>query len=302
MTKVKLKFLSILCLACAFSCKVDPQYPDEAKTGKVSFKVSVFQQSYEPMGPVKTYASEPVKKSPITTLYYWLFDAKGNKVSFKQQSAQDADFCNFTEKLPQGLYTAMFLGSELPVEVPEFTTPNTLRPKFIGCNGNVFSKKVKFEVTYEGTTQPVTLERRMSRLEIVAEDVIPSNVTKAVLTIDNELRMFSLEREEVTYETLSIKNPVSEEKVLVSPEDYTAFNIGVYIMNVNQKLLGTLKFYDAEGLIVKTVNIRDEHNVTCKLSSKTILKGRLIENPDATTTISIKDTWDPDVIVPFKPK
>jgi hypothetical protein len=287
-------FIALLCAPLLFTaCKKDQQTGNDTEPKKydVTFTMSNFNQSVVKMNAAGTKATQAATdnvRDYIKYAYFRIYDSNGAVVTDKSQNNTQAEFGTFTDKLPAGNYTAVFVGSPTYMAYSA-TGVNLSTAQFfpaLDVWDDTFYKQIPITIGTDGITQPVVLDRVIGGLDVVLDDAIPANAAKVTVTFEQNVGSIYLNGKSTALP-----------KSITTPFVLTAADKGVkgkvfssYIANVTSPSKVFIRAYDGSNVLIVEKSVLD---VRCYVNQKTILKGSLFPIVPATSafTISLDPTW-----------
>jgi hypothetical protein len=287
-------FFVILITACLASCKKEQHTNAALKKYRLSFDVSGFTQT---TGPFTNNSRQKTINSTTDTLsgfidklIYLVYDSNQRLITTKIQLSGQPNYTVFTDSLPSGTYTAIFIGGKNGLIVPAVNTKDSFNYGSDVPWDDCFYKKISITVTNQ-VQQTVQLDRITAQLQLKILDQIPANVAKFKL-VHQEHPNFNF----LTGAFSDILVPVS----LITPISAgnigsTNYTIQTYTLNNGPPFNLSIYAYDSTDklLIQKTVL-----NVVCIRNKRTIISGNLFSTNDQ-FSITTDTAWNAPTQHPF---
>ena len=284
-------FISIALL----SCKKDHHTSTTEPTGKlypVSFNISSFTQVNVPVDQnSKTKVNDVAPSaSNLTQIVYTLFDSN-NKLKKTVYIPKGApNFGTFTDSIPSGNYTAVFLGATVALN-PNDNHASSTPPTFIYYQvpyPETFYNKVSFTVGNTPVQQGIVLKRMTSELYVNIKDSIPPNARYLefhVTGLHNTCNFLDAKSSLVggggeTY----IANTLTSADI-----GKTNFQMGMRIFNNTSSVTAWVVAKDVNGSVITQKYI---YNITLQANTRTILTGNVFKNSGGTGGITV--TFNPN--------
>lgn len=282
--------LALLLFSCKKGSKDTPTPTDEKKY-PVTFNVSGFEQSYEPLGSKKATRSlgnSDIDTSAAERMIYTLYKTSDSKNYLAHRSTRktDGDFGVYREYLAPGNYVAYFAAGGNLLGVTDNKT-------VIGYIGgplliNTFYAKVPITVTSAAVNTQAELKRITSELIINIEDAIPADVKKIQLSFTQ-------------FNTFNIQTPLGLggdaysviKNVTAADVGVTGFKFKAVTLPTSQAYVLTLKYYKND--LVTPFDTKVIPNVICKANYRTLVSGKLFTPKNTGFTITVDDEWDEPV-------
>jgi|GEM_PF-1484245 len=285
--------LSIL-LVSLFSCKSSSE--DSTQDGApnlhpVEFKIGNIYEDLPELKTASTFSSGDSALNRLGFLYYLVFDATGKFVHQIKQSKGDVSFGLVSDQLKAGQYTAVLVScTDEMVISGNLTLLTNTKLKTTSNTGDIFYKKLSFNVTADGFSQPVLLDRVVGCVEMRITDRIADNVAKVEFTIENEMLYFN-----VNTDLVEIANPESRStSAEVTSANRNAIKLDLLVWNDQVPLVATVRLLDASNAIIKWKKITGIQNIRRK---KTILLGKMSDFLNGGFSVGYDDRWIPDSTV-----
>ncbi|WP_423148158.1 FimB/Mfa2 family fimbrial subunit [Rubrolithibacter danxiaensis] len=304
--KKNLQIVLVLCLAF-FGCKKEAEPPIITTTEKgheLKLNVSGFNQKFEKL---EVTSSSTSIKDKINTLYYLIYDLKGEEIRRVRQSSSDANFGSIKDTLPSGIYDVVVIGVKGDVLIngdrydntpptklkmfdgAHFELSHTLAPDFTAYD--TFFTHTSVDIENEDVSSVVPLDRVVGSLEINLEDAIPANADHLSVKIAGELYSFLFDSELADGNTTA--DVSFSKKFSASDKGKINFKLNKLMLNTIKPMLVTISCYDSSNKLVaeKTIN-----NVKCQRNKKLVLSGKLFDGMTTTSNfqINVNDGWQTD--------
>jgi len=305
--KQKILLYSI-CLCLFFACKKDKKTPDPAvKLYPISFNVSGFSTTLVPnAGKAKTTAlTTQADTAPVQYLEYILFPINQKlSISSRYESKGDAGFGTFTDNVPAGRYLAVFYGGITNIKADNLNYPYTylyyaFNPIYPSQNytywDDTFYKTIPVTVASSGTVnQDVSLDRVVSRLDVVLKDAIPTGTSKITVSFPDTAAFYlqtGLSSPEMVTQNVTTKTITTAD---IGKTNYTTT---IYTRNDVTPFQVTISYYGSNlngPLGTKTIS-----DVVCKRNTRTILSGNLFTTGNSNFSILANQDWNTPITVNF---
>lgn len=282
------KILFLLTIGLLFNaCKKEHEgQPEPTKKYKVTFKTQLFDQS---IGDFKSGSRSQIFLDQMPTLYTRVYnlDNEGKKVD---------DYST----LAPGEYVAVFVASnhkfyrlsdfgemggsggiEEYFEIAGLDTRYSFETTDIPLE-DIFYKKLYFTVTNQDIDETVILNRIVSGLEVIFEDVLPATVSKLELTIEDHPNFY--------FYSDNTSGEVDKISSFGRVQRLTALVLGSGARTLH------IRAYDSdENLIIEKSLVANFY-----ANKKTTLSGKLFNDPGVLFTVEINSNWDtPPATIPF---
>lgn len=286
---MKKTFFIILLAVCFVSCKKEQHTNAPLKKYKLSFDVSGFTQTTGPFTPNSqrkiTNSTTDTLSAFVDKLVYRLYDSKQKIITSKTQLSSQPNYTLFTDSLPPGTYTAVFIGGKNGLTLSQGPSTSNDTDDVINYGDNspwndLFYKKISITVNGE-LKQAVQLNRAVAQLQLKILDQIPANVAKFQLTYKDYYRFnfltgidtYFINIYETDYGPFTLNNPLSAGSI-----GTTNYTIQTYTLN-NSKSPFDLNIYayDSSGKLIVQKTVL---NVMCALNKRTIVSGNLFSTSD----------------------
>ena len=268
--------MALLCLSC--SKKDEPQVKQQ-----VTFRVSAFEQSTEPMGSPRRAPQAAILDdeggTALTDLY--VFDGAAQVA---HQTNDDPSFGTVTLNLAHGNHNLSFVCSRstgLSYDAGVLSA-TSLRP--------TFGKTLALNVSASTPAQDLTLERLTGLVGVTIKDEFPATANEIEFVINP--RYSSLD-----VATLCGTN-AEEYKTKVScasrvGQTNVAYTFNILAPSRTEEFTAdvTINIYNAGGSVIYSVTIDD---VRMAANTKTIISGNLFTSPSASVTVNT--TWNADIV------
>lgn len=229
----------------------------------------------------------------LGVLNYLVFDATGKFVHQKKQLKEDEAFGKIDDELKIGQYTVILISSTGELKMGVNATPLTTT-KIISSaiSGDIFYKKLTVDVTPQGVTESLFLDRIVGCLQVSIEDRIADNIKTIELQVQNETPYFNVNTGEV--ETTNIEQRLVSASVNTSNRD--SFKLGLLLMNNQVPLIAQLKFLDAANKTIMTRQLPPIKNVR---GQRVSAEGKISEFMSSGFSVGYNDTWSDTIVVRF---
>jgi len=243
-------------------------------------------------------ASSTKLSNYIQRLQYFLYNAQGVQIATKtlQSDSSEAGFTPPTANLPAGTYTVIFVGSAFRQGTSDylFIDGTTLKDFAIGNSltgeiSDLFYVKKQFEVTSNGNTVDVTLQRPGGKLKLIIEDKWPANVDHVGISINAYIFYY-----DNGYLSQNTKNDISIRENSSADGTNAGCNWENFIFTDNSgvtTLNAVLTAYSKTNGVIATKNV---NNIRIEKNKITTVSGKLFDNlgQSASTMFNIKINGD----------
>ena len=288
----------LLCCICAFlffSCKKDKKVTPATKLYPVSFNLSGFTQTQVPIGKVKTASlgTQATDTIPVQSLVYMLFrEPESNAlqrtlVTQRRSEKGTSGFGTFTDNVPTGNYTAIFIGGSadlnmLPSNNFSYAAQS---PATTAYWDDTFYKRVPITVTASGINQAVTMKRFTGRLDLVLKDAIPVGTSKITVSFKDTIIVNAYAG------TKAFGLGTNFTAKTINATDIGTTNYSITMNTLNTKPFDvTISYYGANP--TGPLGTKVVKNVLCKINTKTTLTGNLFSPGNSEFDITVNQDWD----------
>ena len=302
--------LLFLVLICFFGCKKDHSsiIKSSEKRYKVSLNVSNFEQQRAEFSlkhqiqSVKHTTSDTVGVSTyLDVLYYYVFDQGGHIVNEIAQDSTMANFGLISDSLQTGTYNVILAAGKSGLGATPGVPGLNISRAYISYGGidweDTFFEKFTLEVGTGNLDRDVTLHRIVSKLELNILDAIPDSVSTINMDVWAEFPkyVFDFPNPGGTPDTLHICTRVST-SALGKP----GFTFDKIVGNQLALFNITITARDACNHIIAEAHV---NNVQSDPNKKTVLSGKLFNNPPASSpqsfTVKIDTAWGATTHISF---
>ena len=272
----KFLFFSALAALLFTGCK---SQNEPSRIQQVTFNVSTFEQSAEPMRAPQATILDDEGGTALTDLY--VFDGT---TQLAHQTNDDANFGTVTLNLTHGNHNLSFIltrSTGITVEngVMTFTSVRS-----------TFGKLLALNVTASTSAQDLTLDRISGQLQLTINDAFPTTANEIEFVVNprySQLNVANLQGVNGDEWSQRVSCTAKHGQSGVS---YTFNHIcpsltGEYTADV------TINIYNAGGTVINSVTIDD---VRFAANTKTLLSGNLFTAP--TASIGVNTTWNSEIV------
>ncbi|MGV3706161.1 MAG: FimB/Mfa2 family fimbrial subunit [Arcticibacter sp.] len=288
---MKRSLLLPILLFSLFSCESsseDSAQDEASNTHLVEFKIGNIYEDLPELKAASSFSSADSTLNQFGFLYYLVFDATGKFLHQIKQTKGDASFGLVSDQLKIGEYTAVLVSCTNEILIsPNLTLLNSTKLRSTSNTGDIFYKKVSFNVTADGFSQPVLLERIIGCVEMRITDRIADNVAKIEFAIENEMQFFNVNTNQVETTTIEFRSTSAE----LTSSNRNTFKLNLLILNDQVPLIATVKLFDSSNGVIKAKKITGIQNVRRK---KTILLGKMSDFLSGGFSVGYDDAWSPD--------
>ncbi|SDP26036.1 hypothetical protein SAMN05428975_0902 [Mucilaginibacter sp. OK268] len=305
--KQKILLYSI-CLCLFFACKKEKKAPNPAvKLYPISFNVSGFSTTLVPnAGKAKTtaLATQATDTIPVQYLEYILFPInQKTSISSRYESKGDAGFGTFTDNVPAGKYLVVFYGGITNININSNYQNTYLYYSFNSDYpsqkptywDDTFYKTIPITVAASGTvSQDVSLDRVVSRLDVVLKDAIPTGTSKITVSFA-DTAAFYLQTGRSSPEMVT--QNVTTKAITAADIGKTNYTTTIYTRNDVTPFQVTINYYGSNlngPLGTKVIS-----DVVCKRNTRTILSGSLFTTGNGNFTVLANQDWNTPITVNF---
>lgn len=229
----------------------------------------------------------------IGVINYLVFDATGKFVRHKKQLKGDEAFGQISDELKVGQYTLVLLSSTGEISIgANLTSLTATKIASVAASGDIFYKKISVNVTSQGVTESLFLDRMTGCVVVKIEDRVTDNIKRIELQVENETPYFNINTGEV--DLITKEERIVGESVTATNRD--SFNLGLLLMNNQIPIVANLKFLDASNKVILTKRLPAIANVRGQWVSA---EGKLSEFSSAGFTIGYNSAWSDTIVVRF---
>jgi len=226
-------------------------------------------------------------------LHYLVFDATGKFVHQKKQLKGDQAFGQISDELKIGQYTVVLLSSTGDITMgTTITTLAATKVLSTATSGDIFYKKLSVNITAQGVSESVLLDRLIGCVQARILDRIADNITKIELQVENETPYLNINTGDVE----TANKEARSVSAYVNASNRNSFTLGLLIMNNQVPITANLNFFDASNKVITTKKVPGIINIRGKMVS---VEGRLSEFMSAGFTIGYNDTWSSDSTIVY---
>lgn len=281
-------FYLFLTLFVFSSCKESSEEDVVVQKVPVVMRLEHVRSSLPELKSASTLSSTDSLLNKFGVVYYIMFDATGKYMHQKKQVKGDESFGEIKDELKVGQYTVVLLCSTSEMIVSStFTTLTSAKVKATATSGDIYYKKLSINVTEQGLTQSVLLDRIIGCVQIRIKDRIADNVAKIELQTEDETPMFNVGTDVVDTNTKEKRST----SVAVDATNRSSFTLGLLVLNDQLPLTATVNLYDSSNKLLKTKKIPGIVNLR---NQKVSVEGKLSDFMSAGFTIGFNDTWSSD--------
>lgn len=280
---MRMKKTIILCAIVAlFAACNNHQAPEQ--TEKITFRVSTFQQSTEPMqaprrAPIYDEATDGTE---LTDLYVFV---SGSQII--HQTNDDENFGTVTLNLTHGTHDLSFIltrATGITVADGKMTMSSIK---------STFGKLHSLQVTNNTPAQEIALDRLNGQLIITIQDAFPTDANEIEFIINprysslDVATLQAVDGQEFT-QRVSCTSKIGNEG--------TTYNLAHLAPSLSDEYTSdvTINVYNASGNVAYTVTVED---VRLAANTRTTLSGKLFTAPGA--SVSANHEWQSDISISF---
>jgi hypothetical protein len=226
----------------------------------------------------------------ISLLYVRIYNTVTGKLilSTDQTRLRGSDFGVIENLLSKGKYTAVLIGSQLPLQLHTSNNTNWSNAGFstgaASSINDIFYKKIEFSISDRAVEQSVKLDRIIAGLNIVIEDAIPSNISKIEVFISGDKTTYQFSDDSRSgLVNRSLDFPVALIKHGSTNKTLTGITFGI-----NSPTSVILKAYNNSNTVLFETSIAD---VTFQTNKTTKLSGKLFSN-NTSFKVTLNTVWD----------
>ena len=274
-----------LCAAIAVSllaCKSKDE-PENLQKQQVTFKVTAFEQSTEPMGSPRKAPQATILDdeggTALTDLY--VFDGT---TQLAHQTNDDQNFGTVTLDLTHGNHNLSFIctrSTGITVEngVMAF---GSIRP--------TFGKQLALNVTGSTGAQNLQLDRITGQLFIIINDAFPATANQIEFILANKYSSINVAS------LLGVNGEEWSQKVSCTGkvgQSGVQYNFNTICPSLTEEYTSdlTINIYNSLNAVIFSVTIED---VRFAANTKTLLSGNLFTTPSA--SVSVNHTWNSNIV------
>lgn len=278
----KILFLCALAALTLVSCKTKDE-PENLQKQQVTFKVTAFEQSTEPMGsPRKTPQATILDDEggvALTDLY--VFDGT---TQLAHQTNDDQNFGTVTLDLTHGNHNLSFIctrstGISVENGVMTFTG---IRP--------TFGKLLALNVSSSTPAQNLELDRITGMLYITINDEFPATANQIEFIMATKYSQINVTN------LLGVNGTEWSQKVSCTGkvgQSGVQYNFSTICPSLTEEYTSdlTINIYNSLNAVIYSVTIED---VRFAANTKTLLSGNLFTTPSA--SVSVNHTWNTNIV------
>lgn len=274
-----------LCAAIAVSllaCKSKDE-PENLQKQQVTFKVTAFEQSTEPMNSPRKAPQATILDDEggvaLTDLY--VFDGT---TQLAHQTNDDPSFGTVTLDLTHGNHNLSFIctrstGISVENGVMTFTG---IRP--------TFGKLLTLNVSSSTPAQNLTLDRISGQLYITINDAFPATANQIEFILANKYSSINVAS------LLGVNGAEWSQKVSCTSkvgQSGVQYNFNTICPSLTEEYTSdlTINIYNSLNAVIYSVTIED---VRFAANTKTLLSGNLFTTPSA--SVSVNHTWNTNIV------
>jgi hypothetical protein len=229
----------------------------------------------------------------LGVLNYLVFDATGKFVHKKKQVKGDESFGEITDELKVGQYTVILLSSTGDLTIGSaLTTLSSTKIMSTATSGDIFYKKLSVNITPQGVTESVLLDRMVGCVQVRVTDRVADNISRIELLIENETPFLNINTGDVETVTKEARSVSAN----VNASNRTSFSLSLLIMNNQAPIIASLKFFDASNNMITTKKLPA---ITNARGQKVSAEGKLSEFMSVGFTIGYNNTWPSDSTIVY---
>ena len=271
---------ALLCLSCT-SKKDEPQVSQQ-----VTFRVSAFEQSSEPMGSPRRAPQAVILDdeggTALTDLY--VFDGTAQ---LAHQTSDAEDFGVVTLNLTHGNHNLSFVCTR--------STGLTYNDGVLACSSlrPTFGKTLALNVTSGTPAQDLTLDRLTGQMQVTINDAFPAAANEIEFVINP--RYTSLD----VATLCGVSGSEFSQKVSCTSrvgQTGVAYSFNILAPSRTDEFTAdvTINVYNSSAAVIYSVTIDD---VRMAANTKTLLSGNLFSVPSA--SVSVNTSWNSNIVGTF---
>lgn len=279
---MKKTILLMAMVAVLFACKSKDE--PQAKQ-QVTFKVTAFEQSTEPMGSPRRAPQATILDDEGGTALTDLYVFDGSTQLVHQVYADDnAAFGTVTLNLTHGNHNLSFIctsSTGITVENGVMAMAS-IRP--------TFGKLLALNVTGSTGAQNLQLDRITGRFYITINDVFPATANQIEFVMENKYNSINVAS------LLGVNGAEWSQKVSCTSkvgQSGVQYNFNTICPSLTEEYTSdvTINVYNSLNAVIYSVTIED---VRLAANTKTLLSGNLFTAPSA--SVSVNTTWNSNIV------
>ena len=281
---MKKLFLCAAIAVCMLACKSKDE-PENLQKQQVTFKVTAFEQSTEPMGSPRKAPQATILDDEggvaLTDLY--VFDGT-TQLAHQVYSDDTQAFGTVTLDLTHGNHNLSFIctrSTGISVENGVMTFSG-IRP--------TFGKLLALNVSSSTPAQNLELDRITGQLSITINDEFPASANQIEFVMENKYSQINVAS------LLGVNGEEWSQKVSCTAkvgQSGVQYNFNTICPSLTEEYTSdlTINIYNAQNAVIYSVTIED---VRFAANTKTLLSGNLFTTPSA--SVSVNHTWNTNIV------
>lgn len=279
-------FLYLFLILFFCSCKNSSEEDTVIQKESVVISLDQVKSSLPEIKSASTLSNGDSLLNKLDVIYYLVFDATGKYMHQKKQLRSDVGFGEIKDELKVGQYTIVLFSCTDELNLGStFSALSNALVRTTAKTGDIYYKKMQINVTDQGITQSVLLNRIVGCVQIRVKDRIADNVTKIELLTADEMPYFSLNTDKAQATPIETRST----SVIVDDTNRSSLTLGLLLLNDQVPMTIIINLYDASNKVIKTKRIANIVNVR---GQKVSVEGRLSDFMSAGFTIGY-DTSSP---------
>jgi len=279
---MKKLFLCAAIAVCMLACKSKDE-PENLQKQQVTFKVTAFEQSTEPMGSPRKAPQATILDDEGGTALTDLFVFDGT-TQLAHQTNNDENFGTVTLVLTHGNHNLSFIctrSTGISVENGVMTFSG-IRP--------TFGKLLALNVSSSTPAQNLELDRITGQLSITINDEFPASANQIEFVMENKYSQINVAS------LLGVNGEEWSQKVSCTAkvgQSGVQYNFNTICPSLTEEYTSdlTINIYNAQNAVIYSVTIED---VRFAANTKTLLSGNLFTTPSA--SVSVNHTWNTNIV------
>ena len=281
---MKKLFLCAAIAVCMLACKSKDE-PENLQKQQVTFKVTAFEQSTEPMGSPRKAPQATILDDEggvaLTDLY--VFDGT-TQLAHQVYSDDTQAFGTVTLDLTHGNHNLSFIctrSTGISVENGVMTFSG-IRP--------TFGKLLALNVSSSTPAQNLELDRITGMLYVTINDEFPATANQIEFILANKYNQINVAS------LLGVNGDEWSQKVSCTAkvgQSGVQYNFSTICPSLTEEYTSdlTINIYNAQNAVIYSVTIED---VRFAANTKTLLSGNLFTTPSA--SVSVNHTWNTNIV------
>lgn len=278
------QYLCIAAACCLILCSCNKKdEPENLQKQQVTFKVTAFEQSTEPMGSPRKAPQATILDDEggvaLTDLY--VFDGT---TQLAHQTNDDENFGTVTLDLTHGNHNLSFIctrSTGISVENGVMTFSG-IRP--------TFGKLLALNVSSSTPAQNLELDRITGMLYVTINDEFPATANQIEFVMENKYSQINVAS------LLGVNGEEWSQKVSCTAkvgQSGVQYNFNTICPSLTEEYTSdlTINIYNAQNAVIYSVTIED---VRFAANTKTLLSGNLFTTPSA--SVSVNHTWNTNIV------